>query len=91
MVQVKRNRATTDSLTLTVSNKNKDNLYRCKITGYNDAVIYSTVAGMEIVEPVRIVENPSNVNVSENETPAFTVDTENAAIIVSSVLEWFSL
>ncbi len=63
--------ADTDTLTLTVKANNKDNLYRCKVTGTDSTVIVSDSAGLK--EGLVIIQQPEDAYGSLGSIVTFSV------------------
>lgn len=65
--------AKTDTLKITVSSSNKNNIYRCMLTGSDGTVSYSGTAGIDLIPGVVIIEQPSSVIGKIGQTVTYTV------------------
>ncbi|MDO4492156.1 MAG: CAP domain-containing protein [Lachnospiraceae bacterium] len=66
--------ATTDTLSIRVSNSNMSNIYKCKMMGTDGNIKYSAVVGAVVV-----TEQPKNSSAAAGTTASFSITAANAA------------
>ncbi|MCQ2500531.1 MAG: Ig-like domain-containing protein, partial [Lachnospiraceae bacterium] len=70
--------ADTAEFSIKVSSSNEANVYRCKVTGEDGAVVISEEAGISLVEGAVIITQPVSAEASIGDTVSFTVEAQNA-------------
>ncbi len=76
--------ANTDTISLKVTNTNKNNIYRCLITGTDGTQLYSESAGL--LPGLTIDVQPVSAEVSVGETAVFTVE---ASLVAEGGYQWY--
>ncbi len=71
--------ADTRSISVTVSNSNKTNLYRCRLTGEDGGILYSDSAKVNVVQGLAIIEQPESVSAEIGSRVSFSVTAANVA------------
>lgn len=70
--------ATTDTLSIKVSNTNSANQYRCKITGIDGTVAYTDTVSVYVLRAAAITSQPTSVSAKSGKTVTFTVEADYA-------------
>ena len=76
--------ASTDTLSLKVTNTNKTNKYRCKLTGLDGKVVYTETAGL--LPGLSIDKQPVSAEAAVGETATFTVQ---ASLVAEGGYQWY--
>ncbi|MCQ2500161.1 MAG: hypothetical protein MJ117_02310 [Lachnospiraceae bacterium] len=66
--------AATDTVSLKINSTTKGNLYRCKVTGVDGTVQYTEIAGLIILEPAVITQQPVGWDLADGKNASFGVE-----------------